>query len=86
MSSYRFCRTDDIGLLVDALNRCWAPYVPGEPLTTPETFKRSIRELQVCPSRRTRRTLPRVAHWEERSAFPWTRVNAIISPFGDQLG
>ena len=51
MSSYRFCRTDDIGLLVDALNRCWAPYVPGEPLTTPETFKRSIRDLQVwCSS------------------------------------
>jgi hypothetical protein len=26
MSSYRFCRTDDIALLVDALNRCWAPH------------------------------------------------------------
>ena len=51
MSSYRFCRTDDIDLLVAALNRCWAPYFPDEPAVTPETFKRSIRDLQVwCSS------------------------------------
>ena len=51
MSAYRFCRTDDIGLLVDALNRCWLPYFPGEPPTTPAMFKRSIRDLQVwCSS------------------------------------
>ena len=51
MSSYRFCRTDDIGLLVDALNRCWSPYFPDEPPVTPEAFKRSIRDLQVwCSS------------------------------------
>jgi len=51
MSSYRFCRTDDIGLLVDALNRCWAPYFPDEPPATPSAFKRSIRDLQVwCSS------------------------------------
>jgi GNAT superfamily N-acetyltransferase len=51
MSGYRFCRTDDIGLLVNALNRCWAPYFPDEPLSTPDTFKRSIRDLQVwCSS------------------------------------
>ena len=51
MSAYRFCRTDDIGLLVDALNRCWAPYFPDEPLITAEAFKRSIRDLQVwCSS------------------------------------
>ena len=51
MSSYRFCRTDDIGLLVDALNRCWAPHYPGEPAMTPAAFKRSIRDLQVwCSS------------------------------------
>jgi GNAT superfamily N-acetyltransferase len=51
MSAYRFCRTDDIGLLVDALNRCWAPYVPDEPPVTPAAFKRSIRDLQVwCSS------------------------------------
>jgi GNAT superfamily N-acetyltransferase len=51
LSAYRFCRTDDIGLLVDALNRCWAPHVPDEPLETPASFKRSIRDLQVwCSS------------------------------------
>src|SRR5687767_6571057 len=51
MAAYRFCRTDDIALLVDALNRCWAPYCPGEPLMTPAAFKRSIRDLQVwCSS------------------------------------
>lgn len=51
MAAYRFCRTDDIALLVDALNRCWAPSWPGEPPTTLDTFKRSIRDLQVwCSS------------------------------------
>jgi GNAT superfamily N-acetyltransferase len=51
MSAYRFCRTDDIGLLVDALNRCWAPYFPDEPPMSATTFKRSIRDLQVwCSS------------------------------------
>ena len=51
MSAYRFCRTDDIGLLVDALNRCWAPYFPDEPAATSAAFKRSIRDLQVwCSS------------------------------------
>jgi len=51
MSAYRFCRTDDITLLVDALNRCWSPYFPDEPPVTPEAFKRSIRDLQVwCSS------------------------------------
>jgi len=51
MSAYRFCRTDDIALLVDALNRCWSPYFPDEPPLTPAAFKRSIRGLQVwCSS------------------------------------
>ena len=51
MSSYRFCRTDDIGLLVDALNRCWLPHAPDQDPVTPAAFKRSIRDLQVwCSS------------------------------------
>jgi GNAT superfamily N-acetyltransferase len=51
MSAYRFCRTDDIELLVDALNRCWAPCFPGDPPMTATAFKRSIRDLQVwCSS------------------------------------
>ena len=51
MSAYRFCRSDDVTLLVDALNRCWSPYFPDEPPVTPATFKWSIRHLQVwCSS------------------------------------
>ncbi len=51
MSAYRFCRSDDIALLVDALNHCWAPHFPGEPAVTAAAFKRSIRDLQVwCSS------------------------------------
>jgi RimJ/RimL family protein N-acetyltransferase len=51
LSAYRFCRTDDIGLLVDALNRCWAPHYPDEPPMDAAAFKRSIRDLQVwCSS------------------------------------
>ena len=51
MSAYRFCRTDDIELLVAALNRCWSPYFRDEPPMTPAAFKRSIRDLQVwCSS------------------------------------
>jgi GNAT superfamily N-acetyltransferase len=51
VSAYRFCRTDDIGLLVDALNRCWLPYFPDQGTITPAAFKRSIRDLQVwCSS------------------------------------
>jgi L-amino acid N-acyltransferase YncA len=51
LSAYRFCRTDDIGLLVEALNRCWAPYFPDEAPMTAPAFKRSIRDLQVwCSS------------------------------------
>jgi GNAT superfamily N-acetyltransferase len=51
MSAYRFCRTDDIGLLVDALNRCWLPYSPDQGAISPAAFKRSIRDLQVwCSS------------------------------------
>jgi GNAT superfamily N-acetyltransferase len=51
MAAYRFCRTDDIELLVGALNRCWSPYFPDEPPMTAAAFKRSIRDLQVwCSS------------------------------------
>ncbi len=51
MSAYRFCRTDDIPLLVEALNRCWRPYFPAEPAMTIARFKREIRDVQVwCSS------------------------------------
>ncbi len=51
MSAYRFCRTDDIALLVDAHNRCWLPHFPGEPPLVVSELKRWIRELQLwCSS------------------------------------
>ncbi len=51
MSAYRFCRSDDIDLLVEALNCCWVPCFPGEPLACAATFKRMIRDLHVwCSS------------------------------------
>ncbi len=51
MPAYRFCRTDDIALLTDALNRCWSACFPGDPPMTQAGFKRSIRDLQVwCSS------------------------------------
>lgn len=51
MSAYRFCRSDDIALLVDALNRCWAPHAPEAPPMTAAAFKRLIRDRQVwCSS------------------------------------
>jgi GNAT superfamily N-acetyltransferase len=51
MPAYRFCRTDDIALLTDALNRCWSASFPGDPPMTQAGFKRSIRDLQVwCSS------------------------------------
>jgi ribosomal protein S18 acetylase RimI-like enzyme len=51
MTAYRFCRTDDMGRLVEAHNRCWLPHHPGEPpLTLPE-FKGLVRERQLwCSS------------------------------------
>src|SRR5262245_42129871 len=51
MSAYRFCRTDDIPLLVDAWNRCCLPHDPvGTPLTIAQ-FKQEIRELDLwCSS------------------------------------
>lgn len=51
MSSYRFCRTDDVPLLVEAIERCWRPYARNGRETTVDSFKREIRDLQVwCSS------------------------------------
>ena len=51
MTAYRFCRTDDMGRLVEAHNHCWLPDRPGEsPLTLAE-FKGLVRERQLwCSS------------------------------------
>jgi ribosomal protein S18 acetylase RimI-like enzyme len=51
MTAYRFCRTDDMALLADALNRCSSGDVPGELPVTPAALKRWVRDLQVwCSS------------------------------------
>jgi len=51
LSAYRFCRTDDIALLVDAWNRCGLPHFPGIPPLTVSGFKQEIRELDLwCSS------------------------------------
>ncbi len=50
MPAYRFCRTDDIALLTDALNACYVVHFPDQdPLCTGD-FKREIRELNVWSS------------------------------------
>lgn len=50
MTAYRFCRSDDMGRLVEAHNRCWLPHHPDEaPLTLPR-FKRWVREQSLWTS------------------------------------
>ena len=51
MSSYRFCRTDDMQLLADAYNACYRPHFDGLAEMTVERFKGLIRELDLwCSS------------------------------------
>lgn len=50
MPAYRFCRSDDIALLVDALNACYVAHFGGQPRLSVADFKREIRELSVWSS------------------------------------
>ncbi len=51
MPGYRFCRTDDIALLADALNRCFVVHFAEQLPLSADDFKREIRELDVwCSS------------------------------------
>ncbi len=51
MPAYRFCRTDDIPLLVDAVNACYVVHFPNQVELSRDDFKREIRELNVwCSS------------------------------------
>ena len=50
MPAYRFCRSDDIALLVDALNACYAVHFPREARLSTADFMREIRELSVWSS------------------------------------
>ncbi len=50
MPAYRFCRPDDIPLLVRAVNECYNVHFPGlEPLTV-EAYRAEMKELSVWPS------------------------------------
>ena len=50
MPAYRFCRTDDIALLTEALNVCYVVHFPDQDPLSSGDFKREIRELNVWSS------------------------------------
>jgi GNAT superfamily N-acetyltransferase len=50
MPSYRFCRPDDLPLLVRAVAECHDVHFPGLPPTTEESFRREMKELDAWPS------------------------------------
>jgi ribosomal protein S18 acetylase RimI-like enzyme len=51
VSSYRFCRTDDMPLLVEAYNRAFRPHFAGLPELDREGLKRWIRDIDLwCSS------------------------------------
>ena len=51
MPAYRFCRTDDIAFLTDAVNACCVVHFPDQGEISADDFKREIRELNVwCSS------------------------------------
>ena len=50
MASYRFCRSDDIALLVEAHNACYRVHFPDLPRLTVEGFKQAIREIDLWTS------------------------------------
>lgn len=50
MTSYRFCRPDDIPLLVEAVNRCYDVHFPDAERMTVELFRREMKELDLWPS------------------------------------
>lgn len=50
MPGYRFCRTDDLALLVAAYNACWLPHFPAEPGLDLDAIKRDVRELNLWAS------------------------------------
>ncbi len=51
MPAYRFCRSDDIALLTDALNKCYVVHFPDQDPLSTDDFKQEIRELDIWSSR-----------------------------------
>lgn len=50
MPSYRFCRPDDIPLLVHAVETCYRVHDPEEPAWSAEGFRVGMREVDLWPS------------------------------------
>lgn len=51
MTAYRFCRTDDRALLIDAYEACRGPEAGAEPPLNVDEFKRLVRDLDLwCSS------------------------------------
>ena len=50
MSGYRFCRTDDIPLLVEAHNACYLPHFADASPLTVEGYKTLVREIDLWAS------------------------------------
>jgi GNAT superfamily N-acetyltransferase len=51
LTAYRFCRSDDMGLLVEAYERCRGPEDAGEPELDRTGFKSLVRDLDLwCSS------------------------------------
>lgn len=50
MPGYRFCRTDDVPLLVEAVNRCRGPESAGDPPLTLDDYKEAVRALDLWAS------------------------------------
>ena len=50
MSSYRFCRPDDIPYLVRAINECYVPNFAEEPEMTVEAFRQEMKDFDLWPS------------------------------------
>jgi len=49
MPSYRFCRPDDLTLIVRAINACYRMHYPDEPDMTEERFKEQMTLFDVRP-------------------------------------
>jgi ribosomal protein S18 acetylase RimI-like enzyme len=50
MASYRYCRSDDVALLVQAYNECYRVHFPDSPEMSVERFKRLLREIDLWTS------------------------------------
>lgn len=50
MTAYRFCRPDDMQLLIHAINTCVIPHIPGAAEFTAEDYSRSVRDFGLWAS------------------------------------